>query len=151
MEKDKNMKEINQTTKDFMIETMNKFNVNTKIPYIALQKASNDIDIIYYDYNNLEISFLDISEIIIEDHEIINVYGVETTFIERYENGKYLTQQPCLIIRAINKEQNVLLLATYTIKNNKIIYDKITTHFLGKTEQSLGDFIVFYDAFFMRK
>lgn len=67
------------------------------------------------------------------------------------DNGKYHSPQQCLMIQAINQDQVVMALATYMQNGNQIIYDKITTHFLNKTEQSLGENFALYNAFLIRK
>lgn len=144
------MRTISKEINDFMVDVIKSFNVNTKTPYIVLQSKSSDIEYLYYEEKNKEIALLDISETIIENSDIVNVYVVETTFLERYDNGKYNSPQPCLVIQVINQDQVVVALATYMQNGNKIIYDKITTHFLNKTEQSLGVYFALYNAFLIR-
>ena len=140
-------KEIN----DFMVDVISGFTVKTKTPYVALQRESSNIEYLYYEEKNKEIALLNISEIIIANPDIVNVYAVEKNVMQRYDNGKYHSPQQCLMIRAINQDQVVMALATYMQNGNQIIYDKITTHFLNKTEQSLGENFALYNAFLIRK
>lgn len=139
-------KEIN----DFMVDVISGFTVKTKTPYVALQRESSNIEYLYYEEKNKEIALLNISEIIIANPDIVNVYAVEKNAMQRYDNGKYHSPQQCLMIQAINKDQVVMALATYMRNGNQIIYDKITTHFLNKTEQSLGENFALYNAFLIR-
>ncbi len=140
-------KEIN----DFMVDVISGFTVKTKTPYVALQRESSNIEYLYYEEKSKEIALLNISEIIIENPDIVNVYAVEKNVMQRYDNGKYHSPQQCLMIQAINQDQVIMALATYMQNGNQIIYDKITTHFLNKTEQSLGENFALYNAFLIRK
>ncbi len=140
-------KEIN----DFMVDVISGFTVKTKTPYVALQRESSNIEYLYYEEKSKEIALLNISEIIIANPDIVNVYAVEKNVMQRYDSGKYHSPQQCLMIQAINQDQVVMSLATYMQNGNQIIYDKITTHFLNKTEQSLGENFALYNAFLIRK
>ena len=145
------MGSISKEINDFIAGVISGFKVNTKTPYVALQRKSSNIEYLYYEEKNREIALLDISEIIIENNDIINVYTVEKTVLQRYENGKYHSPQQCLMIKAINRDQVVMALATYMQNGNQIVYDKITTHFLNKTEQSLEEYFALYNAFLIRE